>query len=234
MNAAEAAIVKSFNNITHSFNDCGRADRVDARNVYDGRSTRAPNISKKRLLHAGRWQERRLDSGGCRGHPRRDVHAPLRLVHGRGGHQDQQPVPVGGHSRDVQERGAHRADDHARGRPRLRAGACRRAEAPVADHEHGERRRVQQRGVDPRPGRHRRAWRRCTDGRAQPQASTFDTETLALLDRELEIDIETVRQDGRPKRTTIWIVVDDGEVFVRSWLGDRGHWYRHARVRPTR
>ena len=47
MNAAEAAIVKSFNNITTSFNDCGMADKVDAQNVYDGRSTRAPNISKK-------------------------------------------------------------------------------------------------------------------------------------------------------------------------------------------
>ena len=66
----------------------------------------------------------------------------------------------------------------------------------------------------------------------QPQPSTFDAETLALLDRELEVDVETIRQDGRPKRTTIWVVVDDGEVFVRSWLGDRGHWYRHALVRP--
>jgi len=55
---------------------------------------------------------------------------------------------------------------------------------------------------------------------------------VALLDRELEVDVETIRQDGRPKRTTIWVVVDDGEVFVRSWLGDRGHWYRHVLVRP--
>jgi len=27
-------------------------------------------------------------------------------------------------------------------------------------------------------------------------------------------------------------VVDSGEVFARSWLGDRGQWYRHARARP--
>ncbi len=45
--AAEAAIVKSFNNITHAFNDCGRADNVSAKHVYDGRATRAPNISKQ-------------------------------------------------------------------------------------------------------------------------------------------------------------------------------------------
>ena len=45
--AAEAAIVKSFNNITHAFNDCGRADNVSAKHAYDGRATRGPNISKQ-------------------------------------------------------------------------------------------------------------------------------------------------------------------------------------------
>jgi hypothetical protein len=44
--AAEAAIVKSFNNITRAFNNCGRPDRVSARHVYDGRAIRGPNISK--------------------------------------------------------------------------------------------------------------------------------------------------------------------------------------------
>ena len=45
--AAEAAIVKSFDNITHAFNDCGRPDNVSAKHVYDGRSTRPANISKQ-------------------------------------------------------------------------------------------------------------------------------------------------------------------------------------------
>ena len=45
--AAEAALVKSFSNITRGFNDCGRADRISAKHSYDGRATRAPNISKK-------------------------------------------------------------------------------------------------------------------------------------------------------------------------------------------
>ena len=47
MASAEAAILKSFNNITRSFNDCGRDDRVSARHVYDGRAARGPNISKR-------------------------------------------------------------------------------------------------------------------------------------------------------------------------------------------
>jgi hypothetical protein len=30
----------------------------------------------------------------------------------------------------------------------------------------------------------------------------------------------------------IWVVVDDGEVFVRSVRGDRGRWYREAVADP--
>jgi len=41
-----------------------------------------------------------------------------------------------------------------------------------------------------------------------------------------------VRSDGRPKRTTIWVVVDGDAVYVRSWLAERGWWYRHALDRP--
>lgn len=46
VNAAEAALVKSFDNITGAFNDCGRSDKVDAEHVYDGRTNRAANISR--------------------------------------------------------------------------------------------------------------------------------------------------------------------------------------------
>jgi len=42
----EAALVRSFNNITKEHNDCGRPDKVSATNSYDGRVSRAPNISK--------------------------------------------------------------------------------------------------------------------------------------------------------------------------------------------
>jgi hypothetical protein len=47
--AAEAALVRSFNNITTAHNDCGRPDKVDAKNVYDGRAARAPNITKNAM-----------------------------------------------------------------------------------------------------------------------------------------------------------------------------------------
>jgi len=43
---AEAAIVRSFDNITKENNDCGRPDKVSATHSYDGRTARAPNISK--------------------------------------------------------------------------------------------------------------------------------------------------------------------------------------------
>lgn len=60
----------------------------------------------------------------------------------------------------------------------------------------------------------------------------FDQATLELLDREREIRIETVLPDGRTQRTTIWVVVDRGEVFVRSWRGARAHWFQAAVDKP--
>jgi len=43
--ATEAVLAKSFDNITGADNDCGRQDNVSARNVYDGRSDRAPGVT---------------------------------------------------------------------------------------------------------------------------------------------------------------------------------------------
>ena len=60
----------------------------------------------------------------------------------------------------------------------------------------------------------------------------FDTRTLEVLDRALEVEIETLRPDGMPRITTIWLIVDRGEVFVRSWKGDRGYWYQGAVDQP--
>ena len=62
---------------------------------------------------------------------------------------------------------------------------------------------------------------------------TFDEETLRLLDETYEVRIETRREEGAPEhRTIIWVMVVDGEVFVRSVRGPRGRWYREISANP--
>jgi hypothetical protein len=52
----------------------------------------------------------------------------------------------------------------------------------------------------------------------------FDAQTLQELRDVRELRIRTAKH---PKTApVIWIVVADDEVFVRSWLGERGRWYR--------
>src|SRR6476619_3883885 len=47
------------------------------------------------------------------------------------------------------------------------------------------------------------------------------------VDSAHEVDIETSEGEGAPiHRTTVWAVVDGGEVYVRSLRGARGRWYR--------
>jgi hypothetical protein len=60
--------------------------------------------------------------------------------------------------------------------------------------------------------------------------------TAADLDRigsATELEIATRRADGslRPY-VPIWVVRVGDELFVRSWRGQGGAWYRHARQRP--
>ena len=46
------------------------------------------------------------------------------------------------------------------------------------------------------------------------------------------MDVETHKANGGVRRTTVWPVVDGGEVFIRSWLGERGRWYQEALAQP--
>jgi hypothetical protein len=49
-----------------------------------------------------------------------------------------------------------------------------------------------------------------------------------------EVDIETRRADDAPAhRTTIWAVVEDGDVYVRSYRGSAGRWYREITANPS-
>ncbi|CAN5571912.1 DUF2255 family protein [soil metagenome] len=61
----------------------------------------------------------------------------------------------------------------------------------------------------------------------------FDADVLKLLEAEREVDIETTLPDDRAQRTTIWVVISDGDVFVRSWRGARARWYQAAVDRPA-
>lgn len=66
---------------------------------------------------------------------------------------------------------------------------------------------------------------------ASGEAASFDTAVLEALAGEREITIETRSRD-RWHPTTIWVVVVEGVVFVRSVRGDRGSWYRRALADP--
>ena len=59
----------------------------------------------------------------------------------------------------------------------------------------------------------------------------FTVEQLNSIDKRREVEIET-RAGGRRYRTIIWIMVDDGEIFVRSVKGPRGKWYQRALQDP--
>lgn len=58
--------------------------------------------------------------------------------------------------------------------------------------------------------------------------SRFDEATLGKLDGSLEIEMHTPRRDGSTSSRPIWVVVVDGEAYVRSVRGEHGDWYRRA------
>jgi hypothetical protein len=56
----------------------------------------------------------------------------------------------------------------------------------------------------------------------------FDAADLDLIDRTREVRLETSMAGGQVHRTIIWVVVDGGEVFIRSAYGPEARWYREA------
>lgn len=54
--------------------------------------------------------------------------------------------------------------------------------------------------------------------------TSFDAETLGDLRDLQEVFIRTGNHPE--KAIVIWVAVADGEVFVRSWLGTKGRWYK--------
>ncbi len=62
---------------------------------------------------------------------------------------------------------------------------------------------------------------------------SFSTEDLALLDDAQEVEIETQAPDKAARRTVVWVVVDDGEAFVRTYKGPGSRWYRDVVANPA-
>lgn len=59
--------------------------------------------------------------------------------------------------------------------------------------------------------------------------SSFSPADLDRLHRIPEVRIAPEREDGQSgKPVTIWVVVVDGEPYVRSVRGDQGTWYQHV------
>jgi len=61
----------------------------------------------------------------------------------------------------------------------------------------------------------------------------FPADQLAAIAEALEVEIETrAGPDAPSHRAVIWVVVEDGGVFVRSVRGPRGRWYRDVVANP--
>jgi hypothetical protein len=63
--------------------------------------------------------------------------------------------------------------------------------------------------------------------------SRWTAADLDLIGSATELEITTQRADGSLRSyVPVWVVRVGDELFVRSWRGQAGAWYRHARQRP--
>ncbi|MGD2103157.1 MAG: nitroreductase/quinone reductase family protein [Acidimicrobiia bacterium] len=58
-----------------------------------------------------------------------------------------------------------------------------------------------------------------------------DEEAVRAIAESKEVLIET-SDGGRRGRTIIWTAPHEGEIYIRSYLGDRGVWYQRALANP--
>jgi hypothetical protein len=65
-------------------------------------------------------------------------------------------------------------------------------------------------------------------------AQRFSDEILALIGQAEEVHIEPRSADGQHVGpVTIWVVVVDGDVYVRSYRGPNGRWYQALLRHPA-
>ena len=62
---------------------------------------------------------------------------------------------------------------------------------------------------------------------------SFEPDDLARIRDAEEIEIETQAPDGPAHRTTIWIMVEADDTFVRSVRGATGRWFVEATANPA-
>jgi len=60
----------------------------------------------------------------------------------------------------------------------------------------------------------------------------FPDSDLAVLGETQEIEIETRSATGAVHQATVWPLVRDGVVYLRSYKGPAGRWYRDIRNDP--
>ncbi len=62
--------------------------------------------------------------------------------------------------------------------------------------------------------------------------TTWNPDELARIGGADELQISSVRPDGRPtKPVTIWVVPSGNDLYVRSANGETGAWYRRSQLR---
>lgn len=61
---------------------------------------------------------------------------------------------------------------------------------------------------------------------------SFPKETVQLLEKTAEVDIETRSPKGTTHSVPIWVVVDGGDVFIRTYRGPTSRWYRELLAGP--
>lgn len=63
--------------------------------------------------------------------------------------------------------------------------------------------------------------------------TSWTADELARVSGALELELAALRPDGSARRpVTIWTVRAGDDLYVRSWRGASGSWYRAVRARP--
>jgi hypothetical protein len=78
-------------------------------------------------------------------------------------------------------------------------------------------------------GRRRDRAAEFSDYEVEANVMAWDHDAVRQLAETREIDVVAPAPDRPAVRTPIWIVAVDGGLYVRSWKGDAGRWYRRAR-----